>query len=199
MLNLPPRLMLGGILTTIKELPRASPEECGCSRDRDGDGDGDRMGTRMGLRAALPGAGSATTPAALPACVTGLARLRAGLSKCEHTRNQTGTGWDRGQGTGRAAGDRRQQAWSHSGGTGCCWQWHHSPAWAQPSQAAGQPPELGAPLGVGQGVPWARCVLGGQRGARAGAQAVFPPCSLDFAACRIQGALLCPSPSSPGL
>lgn len=43
---------------------------------------------------------------------------------------------------------------------------------ARPS--CGAPPKLRAPLGVGQGVPRARCVLGGQRGARDGAEAVFP-------------------------
>lgn len=151
----------------------------------------------MGLRAALPGAGSAATPAALPACVTGLARLRARLSKCEHTRNQTGTGWDRGQGTGRVAGDRWQQAWSHSGGTGCCWQWHRSPARAQPGQAAGQPPKLRAPLGVGQGVPRARCVLGGQRGARDGAEAVFPSVLAGLCCLQDSGWFAVPQPQLP--
>lgn len=86
---------------------------------------------------------------------------------------------------GRAAGDRRQQAWSHSGGTGCCWRRHRSPAWAQPSQAAGHPPELRAPLGVGQGVLQAQSVRGrGRRGTRATAEDVLP--SLIAGLCCLQ-------------
>lgn len=57
-----------------------------------------------------------------------------------------------GQGTGDRKGGwgQTQQAWSHSGGTGCCWQWHHSPARAQPSQAAGHPQSLGHLLAWGR-------------------------------------------------